>query len=205
MSTLLETYEKIAAHQKSPPNVFIGTMLRLLSREIPCLQDWAKAELNTLILKPADYDSRSRWVSETVAVLLRQHLPSSKPLYQTLDSVSSEYGGLNAMAGRPAGGRPAARPGGMPVAGTQWSRQGIKAAPTGTQIVRKRVSFGNCTFCPCRGCRNEPDDQNCSVYGGTKPRTGSSEDNTGFIETMRGFLKATGNTYRSPPYLSAER
>ena len=82
MSTLLETYEKIAAHQKSPPNVFIGTMLRLLSREIPCLQDWAKAELNTLILKPADYDSRSRWVSDTVAVLLRQHLPSSKPLYQ---------------------------------------------------------------------------------------------------------------------------
>ena len=80
MSTLLETYEKIAAHQKSPPNVFIGTMLRLLSREIPCLQDWAKAELNTLILKPADYDSRSRWVSDTVAVLLRQHLPLSKPL-----------------------------------------------------------------------------------------------------------------------------
>ena len=60
MSTLLETYEKIAAHQKSPPNVFIGTMLRLLSREIPCLQDWAKAELNPPTMTRARGGSATR-------------------------------------------------------------------------------------------------------------------------------------------------
>ena len=45
MSTLLETYEKIAAHQKSPPHVFIGTMLRLLSRDpVPAGLDKSRAE-----------------------------------------------------------------------------------------------------------------------------------------------------------------
>ena len=41
----------------------------------------------------------------------------------------------------------------------------------------------------------------CCVYGGTKPREGASADNIGFIETNRGFLKATGDKYRKAPYL----
>ena len=71
LNTLLEIYESISANRNAPADVFVHTMLKLLSREVPCLQHWAEAELNRCTLNPEVYKSRSDWVTNQVALLLR--------------------------------------------------------------------------------------------------------------------------------------
>ena len=62
--------------------------------------------------------------------------------------------------------------------------------------------MGQCRRCDARGCFNadnpEGGIETCSAFS-SKP--GATEDEKQYIENQRSFLKATGNKYRSPPYL----
>ena len=191
LTLILSNYEKIEAHATASPLVFIKSMLSLMKDDVVPVQAWAERQLNELVLGEADVPtSRASWLSDNVSRLLHLRLPSRTSTFvsleqHTADSKATKISGSDVLlalrtqgnaqnysAPRTANGKPF----------------GNKAAPD----AKPSRFEGLCSFCPCRGCNNGPDDpiETCCILGSGEVKPDATADNIGFAESVRGMVNA---------------
>ena len=209
LTLILSNYEKIEAHATASPLVFIKSMLSLMKDDVVPVQAWAERQLNELVLGEADVPtSRASWLSDNVSRLLHLRLPSRTSTFVSLeqhaaDSKATKISGSDVLlALRTQGNAGNAQNYSAPRT-ANGKPFGNKAAPE----AKPSRFEGLCSFCPCRGCNNGPDDpiETCCILGSGEVKPDATADNIGFAESVRGMVKEQGAAkFMKPPYLKGQ-